>query len=85
MTNEAYDTNLLVFFFLILRSRESLTDKIWHMNLLAPTSKRLHFQFVKFILIGHFFHVLLTNEHSLTSNQNYCLAFFFETYIKVAI
>ena len=60
--------------FLILRSRESLTDILSH-EAIGPISKSLHFQFVKFILIGHFFHVLLTNEHSLTKNQNDCFTF----------
>ena len=49
------------------------------MKELTPISKGSHFQFVKFILNGHFFHVLLTNEHSLVYNQNNCFAFFFET------
>ena len=31
------------------------------------------------------FNVLLTNEHSLTYNQNESFAFFFETLIKAAI
>ena len=54
------------------------------MRPLTPTSNSLRFQFVKFISFG-IFHVLLTNEHSLTYIQNYHVAFFFETKIKVAI
>ena len=49
------------------------------MEQLTPISKRLHFQFVKIILIGQLFHVLHTNEHSLTYNQNDCFVFLFET------
>ena len=56
-----------------------------HMKRLTPISKSLHFQCVKFILIGQMFYVLITNEHSLTYIQNYCFAFFFETWIKAAI
>ena len=41
--------------FLILRSRESLTDNICHINQLTPISKRLHFKFVYLILIGQSF------------------------------
>ena len=47
-----------------------------HAKQLTPISKRLN---------GQVFHVLLTNEHSVTCNQNNCSAFFFATYIKAAI
>ena len=36
------------------------------MKQLTHISKRLYLQFVKIILIGQNFYVLLTNEHSLT-------------------
>ena len=54
-----------------------------HMKLLSPTL--YNFQCVKFNLNEQVFYVLFTNEHSLTYNQNDCLAFFFETYVTAAI
>ena len=42
------------------------------MKQLTPITKGLHFQCVKFLLIGKAFQVLLTNEHSFTFTQNDC-------------
>ena len=39
------------------------------MKQLTPDSKSVRFQFFKYILIGHFFHVLLTNKHSLHTSK----------------
>ena len=65
--------------FLNLRRRESFTDSILSHETIDPYLKSLHFQCVKFFLIGHIFYVLLTNEHSLIYNQNDRFAFVFET------
>ena len=69
MTNKVHDINLILLVFLNL----------------GNSLKSLHFQCVKVILIIPIFYVLLTNEHSLTYNQNNPFAFFFEIYIKAAI
>ena len=45
MTNEAHDTNLIP----LVVSWQSLTDNILSQKAMTPISKRLHFQFVKFI------------------------------------
>ena len=55
MTNKVLDTNLILLEFLNLKSRESFTDNILTHETIDPYLKSEHFQFVKFILIGHFF------------------------------
>ena len=45
--------------FLIYRSRESFTDNILSHETIDTYQKRLHFQCLEFILIGHIFYVLL--------------------------
>ena len=65
--------------FLIWRRRESFTENILSHETIDPYLKSLHFQCVKFILIGHIF------IRYLTYNQNDRFAFFIETYINAAI
>ena len=48
-----------------------------HMKQLTPTSERLHFLCFELMINGHFFHVLLTNEHSLTDYQIDCFALYY--------
>ena len=55
---------------------ESNTEKFCHMKQLTYIFKTITIVLHKVILIGHFFHVLLTTEHSLTYNQNDRFAFF---------
>ena len=49
------------------------------MKQLAHISKVIFLNALRIILIGHGFHELLTNEHSIKYNQSDYLAIIFET------
>ena len=70
MTNIVHDTNLMPLVFLDLKKPMTFG----HMKQLL--SKKAYILCVKIILVGQVFNVLLTNECSLSYNQNNCSAFF---------
>ena len=70
---------------MILRSSESFIHNIWSHETFDTYLKKFTFECIKFILDRQIFHVLPTNECSLTYNQNYCSAFIFKTKIKSVI
>ena len=62
--------------FLILRSSESFTDNILSYEAIDPYFKKYTFSDREIQFNWDFCHVLLTNKHSITYNQNDRFAFF---------
>ena len=84
--NRVFDCQFcrLLLVFPDLRNRECLTDYILSHETVGPYLISYFFKCFKVILLGHGFHELLTNEHSLKYNQSDYLAIIFESYPSAA-